>query len=235
MKIYRNATLITRNGRIGFISTLLGPVVLAVGASLVITGGGLGLSLLVLLLGFIIYQVGQAFQRFGRGADKDFDVALKKLPDTYALYHFTSPVSHLLLGPAGVWILIPRYGKGKVTYDTDRSRWKLKPKNLMARLFGGGLARPEMEIISEADALDRYLQKHWTGSDHPHVNAALVMMDNDIEIEAEGSAVPTLHLTKVYGYMKQEESKGAADLNIVSHLKEQFATDDPASSTDDGS
>jgi hypothetical protein len=220
MKIYRNDTLITRNGRIGFISALLGPVLLAVGASIVITGGGLGVSLLLLIAGFIVYQIGQAFQRFGRGADKDFDAALKKLPDTYSLHHFTSPVAHLLLGPAGIWILVPRYGKGAVTYDAGRNRWKLKPHNFIARVMGGGLARPELEIISEADGLDRFLQKQWQHDEHPLVNAALVMMDNDVGIEADEAVVPTLHLTKVYGFMKNEEKKKSIALENVSRIKE---------------
>lgn len=111
MIIVRNEKLIKRNTQIGKYSGII---------AIAILGGGMYLSfqyqdqiiysMVALILGFILSQVGIFYtNRFGRSPrpDQELDNALKGLDDQYVLYHYQSPVDHLLIGPAGIWILFP--------------------------------------------------------------------------------------------------------------------------------
>src|SRR5690348_5371239 len=60
-----------------------------------------------LLAGFILFQIGTYFMnRFGRRPrpDEAINASLKGLTKDYTLYHYLTPVSHLLVGPAGIWV-----------------------------------------------------------------------------------------------------------------------------------
>ena len=105
MRIISNEKLIKRNNRIGTYLTF---------GSLAVLIGGLALSFLAppqyisysflaLILGFILSQVGIYMgNRYGRKPrpDESISAALKGLDDKYSLYHYMTPVSHLLVGPA---------------------------------------------------------------------------------------------------------------------------------------
>jgi hypothetical protein len=94
----------------------------------------------VLFLGFIFLQFGLYFMnRYGRKPrpDEAIDTGLKGLDDRYTIYHYNSPVPHLLIGPAGVWVLHPYFQAGRVTYE--KNRWRLKGGGFLAgymRIFG---------------------------------------------------------------------------------------------------
>ena len=124
----RNEGLIKRNTQIGKYSGII---------SIVILGAGMYVSfkypeqimysLVALFLGFTLSQIGIFYStRFGRSPrpDQELDDALKGLDDQYALYHYTSPVAHLLVGPAGIWMLFPYLQKGKIIYEDKKERWR---------------------------------------------------------------------------------------------------------------
>lgn len=217
MKIHSNPEVIKRNGTIGFWSALIGPILLAIGASLGINSGNLALSLVFLVFGFIFYQVGQGMRRFGSGAETGINESLKSLNNDYNLYHFTSPAAHLLVGPAGVWILIPRYGKGKVIYNDKRKRWKIEQKGA-GRIFGNSLTRLDLEMANEATRIDRHLQKHWQLDSAPHIQAAVILMSKDVEIDANNAPVPTMHISKLRGFIKTQEKKPKNDPSVIAAL-----------------
>ena len=103
MRILSNEKLIKRNARIGAIASLGGLAILVVG--LVVSFNRIdqiALAWAALLGGFILTQVGLYFgNRWGRRPrpDEMLDTGLKGLNDQYSIYHYNSPVSHLLLGP----------------------------------------------------------------------------------------------------------------------------------------
>ena len=73
------------------------------------------------MLGFLALADRHLFQQpLGTPPTPDelIDQALKGLDKKYTLYHYSIPVSHLLVGPAGVWILLPYYQRGTITYKT---------------------------------------------------------------------------------------------------------------------
>lgn len=209
MKIVTNQSAIKRYSNIGMWASFLSPILfLLSGSTYLSSPANLGISLLLLLFGFIFFQTGIAFKKWGRGAEEAFSQALKKLGNDYTLYNFHTPVSHLLVGPAGIWILIPKFSNGEITYNMDKKKWKLSRKSLLKKLISillEGIGRPHLEIIGEADALDRHLQKSWIAESSPHVDAALVFINQHAVINADNAPVPTIHLRKLREFIRSQE------------------------------
>src|SRR4030065_1166954 len=111
MNIIRNEKLIKRNSRIAQITVVAGLAVLAAGMFISFRyKEQVTLSMGALLVGFLLSQIGIYFSnRWGRRPRPDelLDQSLKGLDSKFTLYHYSTPVAHLLLGPAGVWLLLP--------------------------------------------------------------------------------------------------------------------------------
>jgi hypothetical protein len=182
MIITRDEKLIKRNARIGQMAMLAG---------LLILGGGMyfsfqkpdqvSLSLGALLFGFIVSQIGIFYMnRWGRKPTLDMmlDVGLKGLDKRYQLYHYNTPVAHLLLGPTGLWVLLPYYQRGNITFRNGR--WKQTGGGLMyayLKIFAQeSLGRPDLEVTSETKALLDYLKKKLPEDQIPQIRTALVFL-----------------------------------------------------------
>lgn len=213
MEIISNEKLIRRNARIGQISSIAGLLILAGGMFVSFTRQDLFfISMMALLLGFVLSQIGIFFgNRWGRRPrpDEMISQALKGLDGRYSLYHYASPTSHLLVGPAGVWVLMPRHQAGTITYDPVRNRWKQKGGNLYLKIFAQeGLGRPDLEISSDIAAVQTFLQKNLPDGKAPEVQAALVFTNDRAVVEAEDAPVPTLQAKRLKELIrKQAKSK----------------------------
>jgi len=213
MKIIKNEKLIERNGKISRWTSI---------SALVILGGGLYMSFsnpdnpqlvtysfVALILGFILTQVGMYMgNRYGRSPrpDEKLDSGLKGLQNEFVMYHYTTPVSHLLVGPAGIWILIPYHQRGQVTFK--KNRWRLSGGGFLQsymRIFGQeGLGRPDLEIDGEIRSLRKYLAKQLDESEIPEINALVVFTSEDVEIDAEDTPVPAMKVKQVKEFIRKK-------------------------------
>ncbi len=215
MIIVRNEKLVTRNNRIGKYSGIISIVILAVGMYISFQyQEQMAYSLLALIVGFTLSQVGIYYaHRFGRSPrpDEELDAALKGLDDQYALYHYQSPVSHLLVGPAGLWMLLPYPQKGKISYNKKRGRWKKIGGNFYMRFFAqDSIGSPEKEISSGIKRIRKALGKiHDLGL--PEIQAALVFSDEKAVVEADNAPYPTLHARQLKKLIRKE-AKGENSL-----------------------
>lgn len=215
MNIIRNEKTIKRNARIAQFTMLGGLLVLAAGMVVSFRyPEQFGLSLGALMVGFLLSQVGIYFSnRWGRRPRPDelIDQALKGLDNNYSLYHFSTPVSHLLVGPAGVWILLPYYQRGKITYQNGR--WKQKGGNVYLKIFAQeSLGRPEMEVAGETDSLKAYFDKILPEEVTPEINTALVFTNARTEIDISEDEMPpaaTIPISKLKELVrKTSKSRG---------------------------
>ncbi|MFN3492224.1 MAG: hypothetical protein ACK40V_08400, partial [Anaerolineales bacterium] len=128
MKIIKNEKVISRNSKIAQWTSVGALGVLGLGMYLSIARPELfAYSLVCLVVGFMMTQVGMYMgNRWGRSPRpyEKLDAGMKGLHSEFHLYHFASPVSHLLVGPAGVWVLLPYHQGGKIYYE--KNRWKNK-------------------------------------------------------------------------------------------------------------
>lgn len=223
MEIITNNTIVRRNARIGQIASLVGLLVLAGGMYISFTQPQLfGLSLAALLVGFALSQIGIYFgNRWSRRPRPDelLDQALKGLDDRYHLYHYSTPASHLLVGPAGVWVLMPRHQRGTISFDEDKGRWKQKGGNLYLKIFAQeGLGRPDLEIGGELNAAKDYLSKLLPEDQVPEVQAALVFTHDRVEVEADNAPSPTLHVKKLKDLLRKEAKNKPISMDTVKEI-----------------
>lgn len=229
MRIITNEPLIRRNRRIAQIASLSGLSVL-IGGMIISFGKPelINLAFAALIIGFILSQIGIYYtNRWGRRPrpDEMLNQALKGLDDKYAIYHYTTPVSHLLVGPAGLWVLLPRHQRGTITFRNGR--WRQSGGGLLLaylRLFAQeGLGRPDLEIRSETENLKTFIKKRLPENDVPPVQAALVFTDDRVDIqisEEDNPLAPTLHLSKLKEFIRKTAKSKPISLDKAARIQQ---------------
>ena len=210
MKIIKNEKLIKRNSTIGNYLSLGALVVLGTGMYISLKRTDLfPYALGALAAGFIMTQVGIYMgNRYGRSPrpDEKLDAGLKGLQNEFLMYHYTTPVSHLLVGPAGIWLLFPYHQRGEVTFK--KNRWQMKGGGFLQgymRIFGQeSIGRPDIEIDSEIRSIQKYLAKRMEESEIPEINAMLVFTSDEVEIEAGDSPIPAMKIKQIKDFFRQK-------------------------------
>lgn len=228
MIIIRNEKLIKRNGRIGQWMSLGALVVLAVAIYLSVKQPELFLyAVTAMVIGFLMTQVGLSFSnRWGRSPrpDEQLDAALKGLPADTTIYHYVTPVPHLLVGPMGIWVLLPYHQRGRITYE--KNRWRLSGGGFMQgymRIFGQeGIGRPDVDAAYQVEAITKHLSKSMGDGGSPTINAALLFSSEDMEIESGDSPIPALPLKKLKDFMRQKIREAAAPALLIRQAKESL-------------
>jgi len=213
MKIIKNEKLIKRNSKIGQWTSI---------AALIVLGGGMYLSfsnptnprmlnysIIALVGGFILTQVGMYMgNRWGRSPrpDEKIDAGLKGLPGDYTIYHFVAPAAHLLVGPSGVWALIPYRQRGMVTYT--KNRWRVSKAGFLQAymsIFGQeGIGRPDLEAEGEINAIRKLLVKKLNEGEIPDIHAALIFMHDEVDLQVEGAPLPAMKIKQLKDFMRQK-------------------------------
>jgi hypothetical protein len=224
MRIIRNEKLIKRNARIGVVASLGGLVILAAGLivsfnrpdQIVLAWGSL-------LFGFILTQLGLYFgNRWGRKPRPDelIDSGLKGLDDRYTVYHFNSPVAHLLVGPAGLWILLPYHQSGKIVYE--KNRWKQKGGGFLQaymRIFAQeGLGRPDLDVVTEIDAMKKFFKKFLPDIQTPELKTVLVMTNDKAEIAVENPPTPIVAVRKLKDLIRKNSKQNALSTEVMERI-----------------
>jgi len=225
MKIIKNEQLIKRNAKIGTWTSLGALIVLGVGMYISFTRPELfAFSLIALLLGFTLTQVGMYMgNKFGRSPrpDEKLDAGLKGLPNDFAIYHYTGPVSHLLLGPAGLWVMLPYHQRGQVAYK--KNRWRMRGGGFLQnymRIFGQeGLGRPDIELDTEIKSLRKHLSRYMDEAEIPEVNALMVFTTDTVEIDGEGSPVPAIKVKQLKDFLRQRAKEKKLPAETINRLK----------------
>ena len=225
MKIIKNEKLIKRNAQIGSWTSLGALLVLGLGMYISFTRPDLFIySLVALLLGFTLTQVGMYMgNKFSRSPrpDEKLDAGLKGLQNEFVMYHYTTPVSHLLVGPAGVWIVMPYHQRGQVSFRKNRLR--MSGGGFLQgymRIFGQeGLGRPDLEIDNEIRSLKKYLLKHMEESEIPEINAIMIFTNDDVELDAEETPVPALKLKQLKEFIRQRAKEKKLSAETLNKLK----------------
>jgi len=226
MKIYSNDKLIKRNHKLGNIFSISALVILGVGMYLSYKMANdltkVIISYACLIGGFLIFQMGTFFlNRWGRSPrpDEILSQSLKGLDDKYTLYHYMTPLSHLLVGPGGVAVLLPYGQKGILRYDENKKEWKQYGGNWFLKVFGQeGLGRPTSEAKYNQEDLERYLSK--IGADINTIKpfTLLVFTNDDVKIEGKGSPVEFVAAAKLKDYLRKKGKENPIDVERVVEL-----------------
>ncbi|RJQ40603.1 MAG: hypothetical protein C4545_08480 [Anaerolineaceae bacterium] len=190
MKIIRNDKLIKRNSKISQYVLYAALTTLVIGIYLTITKSTaeeIGWAYLFLIPSYVLVQISIAMgNRWSRSPRPDEVVAqsLKGLDNQYSLYIFTTAIPHLLVGPAGVWIIKTYHQSGKIYLDEKKNILKQKGGgNFFTRIFAsegiGNVGRESKDIL---DKFEKYLTKIGV-TEHPKINVINVFINEDVTID----------------------------------------------------
>ena len=225
MKIYSNDKLIKRNRKIGNITSLLSIVILGVGMVFSFKdkdGSYLAYTFGALIVGFLLFQIGNFYMsKWGKSPrpDERLNAVLKGLDDKYFLYHYITPISHLLVGPAGVICLLPYQQAGTIRYDADKNRWRQTGGNFFLKTFGGeGLGNPEKEAKFVLDDANKFFQKAGIDLGTFKPAALMVFTNSNLNLIAEESETSAVQGSKIKDFIR----KKAKPTNFPEELARQI-------------
>jgi hypothetical protein len=229
MKVITNERMIKRNARIGQIATVSGLLVLVGGMVISFRNPSYAsLAWVALLLGFALSQIGLYFgNRWGRHPRPDelLDQGLKSLNDQYSIYHYVTPASHLLVGPSGLWVLMPYHQAGKIVYE--KNRYKQKGGGFMQkylRIFGQeGLGRPDLEAPAEVSTIDKFIKKSIPDVELSEPNVALVFVNERADLEVKESPLLTIPLKELKNTIRKTAKGKPLSPEVIKQINELFA------------
>lgn len=226
MKIITNERLIRRNSRLGQVASLAGLLVLVGGMYISFRYQDMvSMAWVALLIGFALSQLGLYYgNRWGRRPrpDEHLSLALKSLDDRHSLYHYKTPIPHLLVAPSGLWVLLPFHQIGKITYE--KGRWRQKGGNVFQRylrLFAQeGIGRPDLDAPNTARVIQRYLKKYLPELEIPDPRPVLVFTSEKVELETDDAPIPTVALKKLKEVIRKSVKEPAMDADTLKSIQE---------------
>lgn len=188
MKIFIDEKMVSRNKKIGRVLKWLSLIIMAIGLWIVFqpsVAESPTLTTLVfsiVIVGFFMSSIGNYLSsRFGQTPRPDelIDKSLKGLDDRYLIFHYNTPISHLLIGPAGLWSISPSFIDGTLEYNKKRNTWRRKGGSFINKFIAQEtLGNPEKELQANQKDLDRFLKKNKINIKMPLKGAVLLLHKN---------------------------------------------------------
>lgn len=169
MRIVTNENKITRGARLGKFGTLGGLGLLLAGLIVSLaakTTALLWLPFVCLLLGIVISSIGAAnMNRWVRQprADQALEQALKGFDDQYRLYNYVLPAPHVLLSPAGLFVITMMGQDGVIQFEGGKFRRNFSLGRIFRFMADEGLGKPFAEGDAQLQALRKLLDQHGAG------------------------------------------------------------------------
>ncbi|RME44881.1 MAG: hypothetical protein D6791_12120, partial [Chloroflexi bacterium] len=193
-------------------------------AQWLLNGGWVTASMLCLLVGFILGQLGnQNMRRFMRSPRSDQVVAraLKGFDDRNKLYVWATPVDLVFAGPAGVYTITTRDLDGEITIANDRVRQPFRWRRFFA--FGqepGG--QPALEAQQMAEKLRRWLAEK-LGPDAQFEVKPLVVFTNDkARLQVQSASAPVVHHKNLKQHLRKELRNQRINKDVLTAIIEQL-------------
>ena len=230
MKIISNEKLIKTRNTAGQVITISSLVVLALGLYLSFQDNLISLALLALIVGFILSQIGIFMgNRWGKSPrpDEVISASLKGLDDKYSLYHYMTGTPHLLIGPVGVWNIIPYQQGGTIIYDQKKNRWKQKGGNIYLKLFAQeSLGRPDLDVNAYLSDFNKYLKKAAPDSLGKINPQTLLLFTNEkVTLQVEDAQQPAIKPEKMKDFFRRIAKSDSVDMEIIEELRSHLPTD----------
>jgi hypothetical protein len=232
MKIVSHPKKIQRYYKIGLYTSLGSLILLFAAVGLTLAGQGRQdltiFSLVAMALGLILSQVGVFFaNRWGKSPriDERITQSLKGLDDRYVLYHYTTPVPHLLTGPSGAWILVAQYQGGTITYE--KKQYKQRGVRLFSRLIGQeGLSRPDLEAQGYCQDMEKFAKKAATADELPPFQPVIVFTNLKAVVQVQDAPIPTMNVEKLKDFIRRRAKEQPVDLDKIRALQDLLPQED---------
>lgn len=229
MKIVSNDKLIKRNTRIGNITSIGSVAVLGVGMYFSfkdVDGKYLPLTFTALIVGFLLFQIGNYYMnRFGKPPrpDQKLSTALKGMDDKYTLYHFSTNIPHLLVGPSGIYCLLPYNQPGTISYNITKNRWKQSGGNFFLKTFGGdSLGRPDLDANYAVADITKFFEKKGINLDNVKPEAVLVFVNDKATVISEGYSGGAVTAEKLKEYIRKRAKLSPLPAELLASISEKI-------------
>ncbi len=229
MKIVSNDKLIKRNTRIGNITSIASVAVLGIGMYFSFQdkdGKYLPLTFSSLIIGFLLFQIGNYYMnRFGKPPrpDQKLSAALKGLDDKYTLYHFTTNIPHLLVGPSGIYCLLPYNQPGSIAYNAIKNRWKQSGGNFFLKTFGGdSLGRPDLDANYAVGDITKYFEKKGVSLGTTVPEPVIVFVNDKATVNTEGFTGSAVTVDKLKEYIRKRAKIAPLAPELLTDISEKI-------------
>ncbi len=235
MKIITDPKKIERNKKIGMYTTLASLVALFAGAGLTVSSllrsfenpenldpTMTNYAFIAMAIGLVLSQIGAYFaNRWGRSptVDERISLSLKGLDDRYTLYHYVTPVPHLLAGPSGLWVINAQYQPGEIFFE--KNRYRQRGVGFLSRFMGQeSVGRPDQEAKAYAADLEKMLKKELPDTELPPIQPLVVFTSAKATVQAADAPVPTIHVEKLKDFVRRKTKETPAGIAALKEVKE---------------
>jgi hypothetical protein len=179
-------------------------------------------------VGLVLTNVSAYFNnRWGRRPDKGLSDALRGLDEHYALYHFRLGAAHVLFGPGGVTVLVPKYQPGTISIAKGRWRAPGAQRGPLGMFTSDPIGNPVAEAADEVARLNAYLQRH-----APDLKVApqsvVVFMSPQAELSVEDPPVPVVHVKQLKDFIRHQPKDTTLPPLPMEHLDASLGLIKPA-------
>ncbi len=230
MKIYSNEKLIKKKKTISQVVLYFSMGLLTLGFlwSLNDKNSNLSLAYLILIPAYLLVQVSiYLANKWGRSPRPDEIIAssLKGLNNQYTLYNYMIDVPHLLVGPAGLYLILPYYHSGIISYDPDKQRYEQKKgPGFFSRTFAQeGLPNIEKEDSGLLKDFHNYAQKNKLSLE---AEPQVVNLFYSEKAELRTNNAPVINLTpeKFKDHLRQAAKKASLSDEQIKKITDQLPT-----------
>jgi hypothetical protein len=228
MKILTDEKMIKRNKRAAMIVWGFSLAVLAVGLFIGFQSGtsqfGTIIMLVSLLIGATLYFINRNFMDTWM-REPGFEVvvgrSLKGLGDRYSLYNYIAGSTHLLVGPNGLWLIMPYDLKGVLNYDAAKSKWDYDSnKNFVSQIFSNEVfANPKSEAAKTLKTWNNFVDKHIKIEGLPEPQPVIVFASNNMKLGTPDTPIPAVSGEKIKDLVRKQSSLAADQLEKINQLQ----------------
>ena len=213
MQVYRDDKYIQKRAKLGRYANLGGMGILLFGliVNLTMQVEGMIVSMLALIVGFVLYQVGMYYTlRFGRPdrPDQILVRALKGFDNRYYLFQFTSPAGNVLVTPNACIVFTVKMQSSGIQYAKGKWHHLIGWQKAFLWLAGDSLGNPTREAEIEVDQLARYVAKKLPGVE-VKLQPVIVFGNPNAEVDAGESPIPALHYKKLKDWLRGQGKSGS--------------------------
>jgi hypothetical protein len=223
MKIVENTKLIERNKKIAKYTSYatFGFIALSFYFNTREDTLSIILMLVALLCCMIVWQISMYYTaRWGAKINPHemVTMALKGLDDKYTLYHYSTPVSHLLASSNGLWIILPELAGGKIEYSNGK--WKQKGGNAFLKIFGqDSIGRPDSEAQMEINDLQKSFIKNDIEIERELIKPLALFFNKKAELSLDDAPFACIQSDKAKEFLRKQPKSPSLSAGQLSSLK----------------
>jgi hypothetical protein len=140
----------------------------------------------IMIVGVLLSSVSGYFtSRFGKSPRPDelINKTFKGLDDRFQIFHYRSSIPHLLIGPAGLWSIIPTFIDGEIIYDEKKENWTHKRNSIVNRLLQKEyFPNPLSEYKHHKKELEKVLKEKINIENNPEFRLLVLLLNKNVSL-----------------------------------------------------